>query len=269
MFHAIRLVKVVYISLLAFSTRPLLSSSSVENTQKPATMNSNKSTKEARNMTRAHHRYTQRRALAISEYLLLAAPLQHMEATKFIAELEEKYTPQKDIRKTPEFRAWQREQLGIKNRKSTKRAAKKTTRGGIQQKKEMVLNVRLLNTTVRQEIPQQTPTTVRQEIPQQTPTTVRQEIPQQTPTTRRQETPHPTPSVNPEAEECGITNIFDEIPEQVMNRLRKDINEDPFLKSILDEFDVHEEIIDEGNFSDIDIDIDHLIPLDEELNKLF
>ena len=54
-----------------------------------------------------------------------------------------------------------------------------------------------------------------------------------------------------------------------MNQLMKDINEDPFLKSILDEFDVHEEIIDEGNVSDIDIDIDHLIPLDEELNKLF
>ena len=268
MFHAIRLAKVVYISLLAFSTRPLLLlSSSVENTQKAATMNRNNDAKKNKNITRARHRYAQRRALSISEYLLLAAPLQHIEATKFIDELEEKYPQKKDMRTTPEFRQWQRNQLGIRNRKSNKRTVKKATI--VQEKKEMVLNVHLLNTTRRQEIPQQTPTTRRQEIPQQTPTTRRQEIPQPTPTTRRQEIPQPTPSVNPEAEECGITNIFDEIPDQVMNQLMKDINEDPFLKSILDEFDVHEEIIDEGNVSDIDIDIDHLIPLDEELNKLF
>ena len=251
MFHAIRLAKVVYISLLAFSTRSLLSpSSSVENTQKAATMNQINIKK---NIQRARHRYQQRRALSISDYLLLTVPLQHLEATKFIDELEEKYPHKKDMRTTPEFRLWQRNQMGINTHKpsTNKQTVKKSTRGDtqktLQQGKEMVLNVPLLNATRWQEITQSSPATRRQEIPQ------------------------PTPPVNPEVEECGITSIFDEITDQDMDRLMKDINEDPFLKSILDEFDVYEEIIDEGNVSDIDIDIDigHLTPLDEEMNNLF
>ena len=106
MFHAIRLAKVVYISLLAFSTRPLLSPSSpVERipTQKAAANMIQINAKKAKNRTRAHYRYGQRRALAISDYLVLAAPLQHMEATHFINQLEEKYPHKKDVRKTPSF----------------------------------------------------------------------------------------------------------------------------------------------------------------------
>ena len=247
MFHAIRLAKVVYISLLAFSTRPLLSPSSpVERipTQKAAVNMIQINAKKDKNRTRAHYRYGQRRALAISDYLVLAAPLQHMEATHFINQLEEKYPHKKDVRKTPEFRQWQRNQLGINNDKSSStatnnQAAKKATPGDtrqiIESKKEMVLNIRLMNATQSQEIPQ----------------------------------PIPQVSAKPGAEGSEITSIFDQIPDHVMNQMLKDINDDPYLKSVLDEFDIHEEIIDEGNVSDIDIDIDGMFPLEEELNKLF
>ena len=247
MFHAIRLAKVVYISLLAFSTRPLLSpSSSVERipTQKAAANMIQINAKKDKNRTRAHYRYGQRRALAISDYLVLAAPLQHIEATHFINQLEEKYPHKKDVRKTPEFRQWQRNQLAINNDKSSStatnnQAAKKATPGDtrqiIESKKEMVLNIRLMNATQSQEIPQ----------------------------------PIPQVSAKPGAEGSEITSIFDQIPDHVMNQMLKDINDDPYLKSILDEFDIHEEIIDEGNVSDIDIDIDGMFPLEEELNKLF
>ena len=247
MFHTIRLTKVVYISLLAFSTRPLLSPSSpVERipTQKAAANMIQINAKKDKNRTRAHYRYGQRRALAISDYLVLAAPLQHMEATHFINQLEEKYPHKKDVRKTPEFRQWQRNQLGINNDKSSStatnnQAAKKATPGDtrqiIESKKEMALNIRLMNTTQSQEIPQ----------------------------------PIPQVSAKPGAEGSEITSIFDQIPDHVMNQMLKDINDDPYLKSVLDEFDIHEEIIDEGNVSDIDIDIDGMFPLEEELNKLF
>ena len=247
MFHGIRLAKVVYISSIAFSTRPLLSPSSpVERipTQKAAANMIQINAKKDKNRTRAHYRYGQRRALAISDYLVLAAPLQHMEATHFINQLEEKYPQKKDVRKTPEFRQWQRNQLGINNDKSSStatnnQAAKKATPGDtrqiIESKKEMVLNIRLMNATQSQEIPQ----------------------------------PIPQVSAKPGAEGSEITSIFDQIPDHVMNQMLKDINDDPYLKSVLDEFDIHEEIIDEGNVSDIDIDIDGMFPLEEELNKLF
>ena len=252
MFHAIRLAKVVYISLLAFSTRPLLSPSSpVERipTQKAAANMIQINAKKHKNRTRAHYRYGQRRALAISDYLVLAAPLQHTEATHFINQLEEKYPHKKDVRKTPEFRQWQRNQLGINNDKSSStatnnraakkanQAAKKATPGDtrqiIESKKEMILNIRLMDATQSQEIPQ----------------------------------PIPQVSAKPGAEGSETTSIFDQIPDHVMNQMLKDINDDPYLKSILDEFDIHEEIIDEGNVSDIDID--GMFPLEEELNKLF
>ena len=246
----------------------------MENTQKAAaTMNRNSVIK--KNIQRARHRYEQRRALFISDHLLLAAPLQHMEATKFLDELEEKYPEKKDMRTTPEFRLWQRNQLGIHNYKpfTNKQTVKKSTRGGTQQtvqrEKEMVLNVPLLDATRWQEITQSSPPTRREEITQSSPATQREEITQSSPATPRQEIPQPTAPVNPEVEECGITSIFDELTPQDMGRLIKDINEDPFLKSILDEFDGYEEIIDEGNVSDIDIDMDHLIPLEEELDKLY
>ena len=97
MFHGIRLAKVVYISSIAFSTRPLLPSPlPVERSHIHKTANMNQvNFKKNKNRTRAQHRYMQRRALAISEYLLLAVPQQHMEAVQFINELEQKYPEKK------------------------------------------------------------------------------------------------------------------------------------------------------------------------------
>ena len=262
MFHAIRLAKVVYISLLAFSTRSLLSSSSsVENTQKAAIMNQINIKK--KNIQRARHRHEQRRALFISDHLLLSAPLQHIQATRFLDELEEKYPEKKDMRTTPEFRLWQRNQLDIKsckpftNKNTIKKSTQSDTQQTVRREKEMVLNVPLLDATRWHEIPSSATATHREETPQASPATPEQEI------------PHSTPPVNPEVEECGIINMFDEIPDQVMDQMIKEINEDPCLKYILDGFDIYEETVDEGNISDIDIDIDHLIPLDEGLNNLF
>ena len=207
--------------------------------------------KKNKNRTRAQYRYGQRRALAISDYLLLAAPLQHMEAVQFINELEQKYPGKKDVRKTPEFRLFQKTQLGISNGKTSSTAmgisngktsstATNNQPGDtlkiVESEKEMVLNIQLMNTPQTQEISQ----------------------------------PIPQASAKPGSEWSEVNSIFDQIPDDVMNRMLKDINEDPCLKSILDQFDMYEEeIVDEGSLSDIDIDIDCEFPLEQELNKLF
>ena len=238
MFHGIRLAKVVYISILAFSTRPLLPSPlPVERNHIHKTANMNQvNFKKDKNRTRALFRYRQRRASAISDYLLLAAPVQHMEAVQFVNELEQKYPGKKDVRKTPEFRLWQKNQLGISNRKTSSTATNNqpgATGKIVESKKEMVLNIQLMNTTHTQEISQ----------------------------------PIPQTSAKSGPEQSELNSIFDQIPDDVMNRMLKDINEDPCLKSILDQFDMYEEeIVDEGWLSDIDIDCE--FPLEQELNKL-
>ena len=245
MFHGIRLAKVVYISILAFSTRPLLPLPlPVERNHIHKTANMNQvNFKKDKNRARGLFRYRQRRASAISDYLLLAAPLQHMKAVQFIDELEQKYPGKKDVRKTPEFRLWQKNQLGISDSKTPSTATNNQpdeecdrhtygTQQIVESRKEMVLNIQLINTAQPQEISQ----------------------------------PIPQASVKSGPEQSEVSSIFDQIPDDVMNRMLKDINEDPCLKSILDQFDMYEETIDEGWLSDIDIDCE--FPLEEELNKL-
>ena len=240
MFHGIRLAKVVYISILAFSTRPLLPSSlpvGRNHIHKTANMNQ-VNFKKDKNRTRATYRYGQRRALAISDYLLLAAPLQYMEAVQFINELEQKYPGKKDVRKTPEFRLWQKNQMGISNGNTSSTATNNQpgdTRKIVEPKKEMVLNIHLMDTAQPQEISQ----------------------------------PIPQASAKPGPEWSEVNSIFDQIPDDVMNRMLKDISEDPSLKSILDQFDMYEEeIVDEGSLSDIDIDIDCEFPLEVPISPL-
>ena len=259
MFHAIRLAKVVYISLLAFSTRPLLPLPlPVERSYYTTNMNQVNIPKN-KNLTRAQHRYNQRRASAIADYLLLAAPLQHMQAARFVDELQQKYPWKKDVRKTYEFRMWQRTQLTTSSSKPTHTATNNgktpstTTNSGksvcttinsaktmgkvtnnqqwdtqksVNTRKEMVLNIQLLNTSQTNE----------------TQTSTQQ------------------PPAMPGPEGDQATSIFDHIPNHVMNNMLKEINEDPALKSILDQFDLYqEEVVDQGScLEDIDIDIDEL-----------
>ena len=236
MFHGIRLAKVVYISILAFSTRPLLPLPlPVERNHIHKTPNMNQvNFKKDKNRARGLFRYRQRRASAISDYLLLAAPLEHMKAVQFINELEQKYPGKKDVRKTTEFRLWQKNMLGISNGKTPSTPINNRpgdTRKIAETKKEMVLNIQLMNTTQTQETSQ----------------------------------PIPQASAKPGPERGEVNSIFDQIPDDVMNRMLKDINEDPCLKSILDQFDMYEEeIVDEGWLSDIDGES----PLEQELNNL-
>ena len=195
--------------------------------------------KKDKNKTRAKYRYNQRRAAAIADYLLVTVPLQHMEAVQFINKLEQQYPGKKDIRKTPEFRSFQKFHLGISDGKTSSTATNNQPGDNekiVGTKKEMVLNIQLMNTIQTQETSQ----------------------------------PIPQASAKPGSEWGEVNSIFDQIPDDVMNRLLKDINEDPCLKSILDQFDMYEEeIIDEGSLSDINIDIDCESPLEQELNNLF
>ena len=195
--------------------------------------------KKDKNKTRAKYRYDQRRAAAIADYLLVTVPLQHMEAVQFINKLEQQYPGKKDIRKTPEFRSFQKIHLGISDGKTSSTATNNQpgdTGKIVGTKKEMVLNIQLMNTIQTQETSQ----------------------------------PIPQASAKPGSEWGEVNSIFDQIPDDVMNRMLKDINEDPCLKSILDQFDMYEEeIIDEGSLSDINIDIDCESPLEQELNNLF
>ena len=195
--------------------------------------------KKDKNKTRAKYRYDQRRAAAIADYLLVTVPLQHMEAVQFINKLEQQYPGKKDIRKTPEFRSFQKIHLGISDGKTSSTATNNQpgdTGKIVGTKKEMVLNIQLMNTIQTQETSQ----------------------------------PIPQASANPGSEWGEVNSIFDQIPDDVMNRMLKDINEDPCLKSILDQFDMYEEeIIDEGSLADINIDIDCESPLEQELNNLF
>ena len=66
-----------------------------------------------------------------------------------------------------------------------------------------------------------------------------------------------------------VNSIFQDIPNDVMNRMLKDINDDPCLKAILDQFDFYEEeVVDEGDLFDIDINIDKQSLLEKELSNL-
>ena len=66
------------------------------------------------------------------------------------------------------------------------------------------------------------------------------------------------PPAMPGPEGGQARSIFDQIPDDVMNNMMKEINEDPVLKSILDQVDLYqEEVVDEGSCLE-DIDIDEL-----------
>ena len=65
-----------------------------------------------------------RRALAISDYLMLATPEMHRQAVQFVDQLTEKYPDKIDIRKTVEFRDWQRNRLtDVSNQSKTSEQA--------------------------------------------------------------------------------------------------------------------------------------------------
>ena len=214
----------------------------------PKTENNKAALRERKTQVRRRYRENQRRALAISDYLLLAATQQHKEATEFVKKLEEKYPNKKDIRKTAEFRNWQRTQVSLISKETTKATDEPAASKDINPpEKEMVLRIQLFQTKANET------------------------------TSASSMTGEEQPG------EEDLADIFDIIPSDVMDQLVKEIRSDPELEAILNDFDAdpeleatmnefepYEEVIDEGNVSDrdIDIDIDIGVPLEEEIDKL-
>ena len=69
--------------------------------------------RQQKNETRRRHQSQMRRSQAISDYLLLAATEMHRQASLFVDGLIQKYPDKNDVRKTPEFKEWQRNQLTL------------------------------------------------------------------------------------------------------------------------------------------------------------
>ena len=90
--------------------------------------------------SRKRHKSELRRALAVAHYLRLTAAEQHSKATTFVKELEQKYPTKRDIRKTPEYREWERQQLSIPEERTPVTA---------KSKKEMVLRIPLIQSNAK------------------------------------------------------------------------------------------------------------------------
>ena len=92
--------------------------------------------------------------MAVSDYLLLTATEQHRQATAFIDQLEQKYPTKRDVRKTPEFRKWQREQMMLLTQQSPLPDQKEMPTPPPQDKtkgeKEMVLRIPLMDTKAKE-----------------------------------------------------------------------------------------------------------------------
>ena len=240
--------------MLAVSIRPLLSSPFRE---KPPTMNQAKRTK--RNEVRVRYRKGLRRAKAVSDYLLLAAPQHHLEATQFVLNLEQKYPDKHDITKTREFRQWEKKQLArftINNNNNNN----PIDISGNQipsieqplQQKELTLRIPLIPMdTIFPDIPTASDTDTNAQDPPASDTDTNAQDP---------------PASDILAEEEQIVNAFNEIPPHVMNDMIEEIRNDPVLNEIMNQLDVREEIIDEGDICDINLNIDFGSPLEDELN---
>ena len=187
--------------------------------------------------SRKRHQRGLRRAIAVSDYLLLTATDQHRQATAFVEQLEEKYPGKRDVRKTPEFRDWQQKQLlrtSLATDQTPATNCEKET-ATINPEKEMVLRIPLMQTGT-----QATPS-----VP---------DMPGET-----------------QAQEDQLISIFEEIPNDVMNEMMAEIRADPDLSAIMNDFCVNEEVLDEGTVPEMDIDLDidlDICPLDYEINSL-
>ena len=187
-----------------------------------------------KNESRKRHQHGLRRAMAVSDYLLLTATDQHRQATEFVEKLEEKYPGKRDVRKTVEFRKWQREQL--MNNKQPSATQSPQDQDNTINKKEMVLRIPLMNAD-----------TEAKQIP--------------------------SVSLPGETQEDGLTSIFDEIPADVLDEMMAEIRADPALSAIINDFNYdlyeEEEVLDEATVQEnmcLDIEFDER--LEDELNSL-
>ena len=253
----------------------------------------NKQTKN-RNKVRALCRQNLRRAAVISDYLLVTVPQQHLEAVQFVDNLQRLYPDKKDLRKTHEFLAYQKSKLGISNTPERKRRTTSVIKHRVttEKKKQMVLNIQLTNKSTITKTSQTVSGPERNEVITEPPTPTKtvpepgqvniqpeqaniifQDIPAGPEPGQVNIQPEQAISIFqdiPTGPESGqVNSIFQDIPNDVMNRMLKDINDDPCLKAILDQFDFYEEeVVDEGDLFDIDINIDKQSLLEKELSNL-
>ena len=198
--------------------------------------------------TRKRHQHELRRAMAVSEYLMLTATDLHRQATEFIDKLEEKYPGKRDVRKTPEFRNWQRVQLLKISKQSSATDQTPRDQDSTNSKKEMVLRIPLMHDSTNAK-PGEIPADVSGTKAKQTPSVL---------------------DMPGETQEDGLSSIFDEIPPDVMNEMMTEIRADPELSAIINDFDFYEEVVGQGtvpeNIGLDDIEIDDR--LEDELNSL-
>ena len=122
--------------------------------------------------SRKKHQHGLRRAMAVSDYLSLTATEQHRQATAFIDQLEQKYPAKRDVRKTPEFRKWQREQLLLLNQQSPladqKEMPIRAPQDNTECEKEMVLRIPLMDTKAKEtpSVPEDQLTSIFHDIPE-------------------------------------------------------------------------------------------------------
>ena len=236
--------------------------------------------------SRKRHQHDLRRAMAVSDYLLLTATDLHRQATAFVDQLEEKYPGKRDVRKTVEFRNWQRKQLLLFNKQSSL-ATDQTP--AMNCEKETALQIPKDTTICVKETALQIPkdNTNREKLrtPQDS-TNCQKEMVLRIPLiytgTKAKETPS-VPDMPGETQEDQLTSIFDEIPNDVMNELIAEIRADPDLSAIMNDVGLNEEVLDEGTVPeniyqemdigldiemDIGLDIEIGDPLEDEINSL-
>ena len=191
-----------------------------------------------RRETRRRYRNNLRRAMAVSEYLRLSATEQHCQATQFVIALEEKYPEKSNVTKTPEFRNWKKEQI-MNCQKETVPTAQISEDNTPQ--KEMILHIPLISVKNTSTNPKETPTN-----------------------------PKETPAVLDLSGEDQLVSIFDEIPDDIMNQMMQEIQADPQLDAIMNDFEfgVHEEVLDQGIVPEnICQELDAGIEIDDRLEQ--
>ena len=182
--------------------------------------------------SRKWHQLDLRRAAFIADYMLLAAPGLHRQATEFVDRLQAKYPNKRDVRKTAEFQQWQIKQLGGNDsahvQTTPDTSGKRET--VLQQPKEMVLQIPLMRVGAKTK---------------ETPTVL-------------------------EAQEDQPTNIFDDIPNDVMANLIEEIRADPDLCAIMDNFGLNEDQSPEELCPEWDIGLNIEIgdPFEDEINSM-
>ena len=194
--------------------------------------------RQKRRSARWEFRNRLRRESAISEYLRISAPQLHNEAVLFFNNIQHLYPAKKDLRKTPEFKAFQQSKLSTTTEKGSKPARKHN-----QFDKQMLLNIELFT--------QNEKTANNSQDRPVDPESEQSEI--------------ISTSILNDSEWEQLNAAFRDIPQDTMNQMLNQINDDPDLKDILDQFNFHG---DDDDLLDVDIDIDTETELEKELSNL-